>query len=149
MTIGTVTLESAAYIARYCLKKLNGPFAEIVDEKTGLKPYERFHSQTGEIVTVVPEYSSMSRYPSIGTDWINSFTTDVYPKDFTTIRGSRMRPPRYYDKQLKKLDPDMYDDIKQGRVINMRNFADDNTEQRLSAKEVVKSAQNKSLIRSL
>lgn len=149
MTIGTVTFESAAYIARYCLKKINGPHADIVDEKTGLKPYERFHSQTGEIVTVMPEYSTMSRRPAVGRDWITTYTTDVYPKDFTTIRGSRMRPPRYYDKYLKELNPDLYDDIKQGRVINMRNFADDNTEQRLLAKETVKTAQTSSLIRSL
>lgn len=149
VTIGTVTFESAGYIARYCTKKINGKLAEVIDEKTGLKPYERFHSQTGEIVQVRPEYSTMSRRPAIGRDWIASFTPDVYPKDFTTIRGLRFRPPRYYDKYIQAIDPFLYDDIKQGRALKIKEFADDNTEQRLSAKLEVKAAQFNQLKRSL
>lgn len=149
VTIGTVTFASAAYIARYCMKKINGKLADVINEKTGLKVYERFHSQTGEIVTVMPEYQTMSRRPAIGVDWIAAYTTDVYPKDFTTINGSRMCPPRAYDRYLKKVDPAMYEDIKQRRIMTAVTLADDNTEQRLLAKEAVKVAQNSQLKRSL
>jgi len=131
------------------MKKINGKLADVVDDKTGLKPYERIHSQTGEIVQVRPEYSTMSRRPAIGRDWISAYTTDVYPKDFTTIRGLRVRPPRYYDKYIKNIDPYLYDDIKNGRALKIQEFADDNTDERLSAKLQVKLAQHSQLKRSL
>lgn len=153
VTVGTVTFESAGYVARYCMKKVNGKLAEQIDEKTDLKHYERINAFTGEIHEVLPEYSTMSRGGrsghGIGYDWISRYTLDCYPKDFTTIRGVRMRPPKYYDRYLESIDPDMYDDIKAGRELKMLDMADDNTELRLSSREIVKAAQFKQLKRSL
>lgn len=121
VTIGTVTFESASYVARYCLKKINGKKADEIDPATGLKHYERINSHTGEISEVWPEYCTMSRGGRSGRgiahDWISKYTSDFYPKDFTTIRGRRVSPPAYYDRYLKSIDPFMYDDIKQGRVL--------------------------------
>jgi len=148
VTVGTVTFESAAYIARYVIKKLNGPLKDQVNKKTGLKPYERYHPFTGEIISVLPEYCTMSRRPGIGRDWIANYTRDVFPKDFTTIRGMRMQPPKYYDRYLKEIDPEMYDDIKAGRKLTAYQ-SDENTRERLSARETVKKAQNNQLTRSL
>jgi hypothetical protein len=139
VTIGEMTYESAAYVARYCLKKINGKGADQVNEETGLKPYERFNSFTGEIVQVRPEYTTMSRRPGIGHSWISDYRDDVYPKDFTTIRGRKVKPPKYYDEQLRQIDPDMYDDMKQGRIMRAYE-ANDNHEQRLRSKEKVKKA---------
>lgn len=149
VTVGTVTFESAGYVARYCMKKVNGKMAEHIDEKTDLRHYERINAFTGEIHQVLPEYSTMSRRPGIGHDWISRYTIDCYPKDFTTIRGVRMRPPKYYDRYLESIDPDMYDDIKSGRELSMMNMADENTVLRLSSREIVKEAQFKQLKRSL
>lgn len=153
VTIGTVSFESAGYVARYCLKKITGLGVDEIDETTGLKPYERVHSFTGEIVEVVPEYSTMSRGGTNGRgiayDWIDTYSSSVYPKDFTTIRGARMRPPKYYDKYIEAIDPSMYDDIKQGRKEIMYSLEQENSPLRLSQKEVVKEAQFKQLIRSL
>ena len=153
VTVGTVTFESAAYVARYCLKKINGEKAELIDEKTGLKHYERINSFTGEIIEVLPEYSTMSRGGKNGRGiahaWISKFHRDCYPKDFTTIRGMKTKPPRYYDKYIEQLDVEMYDDIKEGRRLNAFINADENTTDRLRQKEVVKLAQNEKLIRSL
>ena len=148
VTLGTVTFESAGYVARYCMKKLNGPLKDQVNEKTGLKPYERFNDYTGEISEVLPEYSTMSRRPGIGHTWISTYTRDVYPKDFTTIRGMRLAPAKYYDKYLRGIDPELYDDIKSGRELSTY-LSDDNTRERLSAKETVKKAQFNQLKRSL
>lgn len=157
VTIGTVTRESAGYVARYCVKKINGPQADKVDEKTGLKHYERINSFTGEIIEVIPEYSTMSRggrgsdgnnLRGIGYTWLNRYKSDVYPKDFTTIRGVRVAPPKTYDMYLKELDPFMYDDIKAGRMLSMSQ-SEENSELRLRQREKVKEAQNKQLIRSL
>jgi len=148
VTIGTMTFESAAYVARYCMKKLNGPLAEQINPKTDLRHYERINEFTGEIVPVLSEYSTMSRRPGIAHNWIANFTRDVYPKDFTTIKGIRMQPPKYYDKYLGSIEPDMYDDIKAARALSGYNSTD-NTSLRLSARETVKKAQFKQLKRSL
>lgn len=149
VTIGKVTFESAAYCARYCVKKINGPMEEIIDDKTGLKHYERFNNFTGEIIEVQKEYATMSTVPAIAHNWIRNYKSDCYPKDFTTIRGKRTPNPRYYDKYLKSIDEVMYDDIKSARQLKMALLSDDNTEQRLSDREVVKKAQFNQLKRSL
>ena len=157
VTIGEVTFESAAYVARYVLKKITGKGQDIINEKTGLKPYERINSFTGEISTVLPEYATMSRggrtnsganLRGIGYSWFERFHGDIYPKDFTTIRGHKVAPPRVYDTYLKEIDLDMYDDIKAGRALSTYNSLD-NTELRLSQREKVLEAQNKQLKRSL
>jgi len=153
VTIGTVSFESAGYVARYCMKKINGPLKDQISKKTGLKPYERIHPYTGEIIEVVPEYSTMSRGGTNGRgiayDWFTRFRGDCYPKDYTTIRGMRMQPPKYYDEQLRQIDPDMYDDIKSGRSLSMNIMQIENKGPALSARETVKKAQFNQLKRSL
>lgn len=148
VTIGTVTFESAGYVARYCMKKINGPLKDQINEKTGLKHYERYNDFTGEISEVLPEYATMSNRPGIGHSWISSYRSDVYPKDFTTIRGMRMKPPKYYDRYLEQIDVEMYDEIKNGRQLDAY-LSDENSSARLSAKETVKKAQFSQLKRSL
>lgn len=148
ITIGTVTFESAGYVARYCMKKLNGQLKEQPDKKTGLKPYERIHPYTLEQYEVLQEYSTMSRNPGIAHHWFTRFSGDVYPKDYTTIRGHRMQPPRFYDEKLRALDPDMYDEIKATRALRAYQI-DEDTVPSLSQKETVKKAQFKQLNRSL
>lgn len=151
VTIGTVTFESAAYVARYCMKKINGPKAEEINEKTGLKHYERFNNFTGEIVSVWPEYATMSRGGRNGRglayNWINNYTGDCYPKDFTTIRGVKMKPPKYYDRYLEEMEPQLYDDIKAARELSM--YENMEHSDRLKAKEIVKQAQFKQLKRQV
>jgi len=148
VTVGDVTFESAAYCARYIMKKLNGPACEVVNDETGLRPYERFDSRTGEIVEVEKEYCAMSRRPGIARDWIQKFTGDCYPKDFVTVRGVKVRPPRYYDQYLESVNPDLLDDVKAQRAF-VSSLSDDNSELRLSQKKTVKEAQFDQLKRNL
>ena len=152
VTIGSVSFESAAYVARYCMKKITGKKADEIDTQTGLKHYERFNQYTGEIHQILPEYSAMSngghRGHGIGYGWISKYTRDVYPKDFTTVRGVKMRPPRYYDKYINSIDADMYDDIKAGRLLKGYQN-EDNTPERLKVREAVKKAQFNQLKRQL
>jgi hypothetical protein len=148
VTIGECTYESAAYVARYVMKKINGPMADKINPDTGLKHYERYNDFTGEITEVLPEYTTMSRRPGIGRDWIARYTRDCYPKDFTTINGKRCKPPKAYDRYLREIDPELYDDIKAGRVLAAYE-SEDNTESRLQAREKVAEAQNRQLKRSL
>jgi hypothetical protein len=150
--IGDVSYESAAYVARYIMKKQNGVKAELVDEKTGLKPYERYNSFTGEIHEVMPEYNCMSRGGQhgngIAADWIARFSRDCYPKDYVTYDGIKRQIPRYYDKQVKKSEQNLIDDVKAERARKGYESSD-NTPERLTVREKVAQAKTKNLVRSL
>lgn len=150
--IGDVSFESAAYVARYIMKKVNGRAADQIDEKTGLKPYERFNDFTGEIHEVLPEYTDMSRGGrsgrGIGHEWITRYSGDCYPKDFVTIDGIKRSIPRYYDEQLKRESPDMYDELKAWRA-KQGYESPDNSPERLAVRENVTRAKTKQLKRSL
>lgn len=91
-TVGALTFESAAYTARYVMKKQNGKKA--AEEGT----YWRHDSETGETYEVEPEFAGMSRRPGIGKTWFEKYKDDVYPNDFVVMRGKKCRLPKYYDK---------------------------------------------------
>lgn len=138
-TIGTVTFESAAYVARYCLKKINGDLAE--------DHYTRSHPLTGEILQVDPEYATMSRRPAIGKDWYSQFKGDLYPSDFIISRGNKVPVPKYYDRLLAMEDPETLQAIKEQRIEDATKYKKDNTRRRLAVRETVKKAQLKLLPR--
>jgi hypothetical protein len=148
VNVGEVNIKSAGYVARYCMKKISGLGADIINEVTGLKHYERFCDITGEIIEVLPEYSTMSRRPGIGSNWIHTYKSDVYPKDFVTVAGRPTRPPRYYDKYLKDTDPDLYDYLKACREEDAY-LSPDNTIDRLKQRETCANARLQQLKRSL
>lgn len=139
--IGDVSFESAAYVARYCLKKLTGPDADA--------KYIRVHPLTGEIVQVRPEYATMSRRPGIGTGWFEDFRSDVYPHDYVVHEGARMRPPKFFDRILELDDPRMFRALKRRRLLDQKANADNNTPDRLRVREKVKQAQVSQLKRGL
>lgn len=136
ITIGELTFESASYTARYCLKKITGPLADTIDKNTGLRPYERVNEKDGRIVEVLPEYATMSRNPGIAYNFINRYTSDCYPKDFIHINGNRSGLPRYYDEQLKKINIDLYDEVKQKRIVSAYE-SNENSVNRLRQKAII------------
>lgn len=138
-TVGALTFESAAYVARYSLKKINGPLEQKPDEKTGLRVYERVHPHTFEILEVEKEFVSMSN--GIGKDHYLNYTLDMYPRDTVVINGFDRRPPRYYDDLYDQEQPDLMEEIRQKRVERMHTHRKDNTPQRLEQREKVKMAQ--------
>jgi hypothetical protein len=148
VTVGNMTWQSAAYVARYVMKKINGQLKDKRDPKTGLKPYERYNQFTGEIVEVIPEYTTMSRRPGIGHGWVREYHGDVYPKDYTTVNGMRQKPPRYYDNFIRNIDPILLDEVKAERELAAYEN-EENKAERLEAREKVKLAQNSQLKRSI
>lgn len=132
-TIGDVTFQSAAYVARYIMKKVNGDAAQ--------NHYTKLDPNTGEIYQIKPEYTTMSRRPGIGHGWFEKFTKDVYPSDFIVINDKKVRPPKYYDTQFEILNPDAYEKIKSNRLKNAKKHVDNNTPERLHVRERVKKAQ--------
>jgi len=129
-TIGRITFESAAYVARYSLKKVNGPAAET--------HYSRIIPETGEIVQISPEYTTMSRRPGIGSGWFDKFSSDVYPSDEVIVSGRKSRPPRYYDKLLdKRGDGLLLDQLKFQREQKSKAHVLESEPDRLAVREGV------------
>lgn len=105
--IGQVSFDSANYVAGYITKKRKGDnFKDY---------YKRVNIETGEIVDIEPEYSTMSRRPGIGSEHYEKYKGDMYPKDFTTVNGQEVSIPRYYDRKLELDDDYLYEMIKEKR----------------------------------
>jgi len=85
---GSVTFESAGYCARYASKKL-------------------VHGNDGN-----HDFDPISRKSSkhaIGKKWIEKYwNTDCFNQGFILVNGSKCSIPRYYEKWLKKHQPDAW-----------------------------------------
>lgn len=139
--IGEVTFKSAAYVARYITKKLNGDMAE--------GHYNQTDADTGEVTTKVPEFVRMSYKPAIGKRWFDKFGDECYVNDFVIVDGHKMKPPRYYDKLLAARDPAKFDRIRSARVQHATDHTDDNTPERLAVRERVQQAKSKTETRPM
>lgn len=111
-SIGEVTFESAAYVARYIMKKVTGDDA-IEHYAYGVDP------DTGEVLTRTPEFCHMSLKPGIGAKWLEKYVTDVYPTGAMVVRGVESSPPRYYDKLFRRIDRKEFDYMKSDRAANV------------------------------
>ena len=104
--------------------------------------------ETGEMHSVKPEYSTMSRRPGIGKGWFDKYKKDVYPRDYLIVNGQKTRPPKYYDGQYE-----LENEFGMNRILIKRrkegSKSDENTLDRLEAREKVKRAQIKEIKRKL
>lgn len=141
-SIGNVTFASAAYIARYVEKKRTGD-----GNKTD---YEILDLDTGEINFRKKEYNQMSRASGIGKEWLALYNNDVYATDKVITReGRQLRPPRYYDKQYKKLDAARLAHLKTVRELEALAMSEHHTTHRLRVQEEVANARSRHLRRTL
>jgi hypothetical protein len=138
---GMVTPESAAYVARYTMKKINGAAESDQYRRVAIVP------ETGELRTwhVMPEFALMSRRPGIGSEWFNRFASDAFPSDFITINGVKRPVPRFY--LLKLAEADQAKIVRQ-RKANAKRHADNNTEARLLTRHKSQALRAKLLVRS-
>lgn len=143
-TIGDVTFESAAYVARYVMKKVRGEGAP--DHYSNwIDPI------TGEITEVKPEYATMSRRDGIGKSWFDKYKNDVFPNDYCVIRGHEVKPPRYYETLLKQYYPEEHEQLKAKRkeeAPEVYEYYDERMD-RLWVSQIVKEEVLKRLIRDL
>lgn len=139
-SIGDLTFESAAYIARYIMKKQTG------DKK---KHYEIQDMETGEIQIRKKEFNQMSRQPGLGQAWLKKYEKDVYPHGKVIIRGHRVNTPRYYDKKYKETNQLEYEQLQYQRQQEAKTQTEHHTPERLAVQEQVKKASIKSLKRNL
>jgi len=131
-TIGDVTLESAAYIASYCQKKILGKWSQV--------HYARIDKETGEMELVQPEYICMSRRPGIARTWYNQYKNDIYPKDYVMENGKLFRPAKYYDKIYDIEYPEKMQKIRKIRLQLCKKNADNSVSERLRVREACASA---------
>lgn len=129
-TIGDVTFESAAYVARYITKKITGDQAA-----------DHYGSRT-------PEYITMSRRPGIGRPWLERFSADVYPSDHVVLRGKQLRPPKYYDNIFELEDPTTFAKVVRKRLAAVQDSEWNQTPERLAVREFIQLEKCKLLRRS-
>lgn len=109
--LGEVTFESAAYCARYCLKKLKGKMRDNLEVACDI--------QTGEVLLRVDEFARMSTNPGIGRLFYEKYGDDIRRTDSVVARQKYLCiPPRYYDKLTEKFYPEIYDEIKRNRLTD-------------------------------
>lgn len=133
-SVGEMNFQSAAYVARYAMKKLNG---DVVDSRS----YGRVDLRSGEILPLVAEFIHMSLKPGIGRAWIEKYVDDVYAFDRVVVNGVETKPPRYYDKFVQVKHPFAWRDIAFDREEKALSRAADQTDARLDVRRVVLEAQ--------
>lgn len=78
--VGSLTPESANYVAGYILKKVKGKYAA------------EYYANLG----IEPEFVLMSRKPGIGEDYVVKHKDYYQVNRYVTIKGTKYPLPRYY-----------------------------------------------------
>ncbi len=140
--IGELTFESAAYVARYIMKKVGGHQGET-------HYLSHTNLDTGEVVSRKPEYVTMSLKPGIGASWYEKFHGDVFPRDEVVSGGRLARPPAFYDTLLERDHPEVLERLKSERRVKAKKHDDNNTPDRLAVREKLKELQARRLKRTI
>lgn len=123
--VGTLTPAACMYTAKY-LQKDPDTLAE--------------HGQVGNDAAPVEytEFSLQSRNPALGRKFIETYWEDVYGDDFDAViwDGVKIRPPRYYDRWLKKNHADVWKRIREKRLEERTEEA---SYRELFAREITKA----------
>lgn len=130
--IGSVSIQSAGYVARYIMKKITGDDAV---------------AYYGDLV---PEYTHMSK--GIGKAWFDKNWKDVYPSDFVIHDGRRFPAPRYYDGLFELNHPSAFLGLRTKRLSKSGNpldVKDDDKDRRLRVREDVTKLRVKRLKKEL
>lgn len=95
-TVGEANWETAAYCARYVMKKIGGAQAE--------EHYRRVDEECGYEYWIEPEFARMSLKPGIGARWFEKYERDFIEDDDCPVagRGVQKKVPRYYAELYKR-----------------------------------------------
>jgi len=134
-TVGNFSFESAAYVARYVMAKVNGDQAEAW--------YRVVDPDTGEVIDRVPEFCHMSLRPGIGALWLDRYRSDVYPHGLMVVNGKEVTPPKYYERRYKRFAEGSEElaslEERRARARRERGVQD-STDERLKVREQVAAA---------
>lgn len=142
-TVGEANWETAAYCARYCMKKVGGVLAD--------EHYRRWDEENGYEYWIEPEFARMSLKPGIGAGWLEKYKSDFYPSDEFPVpgRGVQYKLPRYYDELVSRSDPEMVEEVKQKRLEHRAKNKEEYSYDRLMSKFRCKKSQLSLLRREL
>nr|UXQ88066.1 MAG: replication initiation protein [Microvirus sp.] len=104
-------IGTAAYVSKYITKKITGD--------QSIDAYGYLDEETGEILQIIPEYTTMSTVPGIGGNWLDKYHKTDLTKGYITHEGVKFRIPRYYMDRLEKLDPSLHQLIKESTAARM------------------------------
>lgn len=124
VSVQDLTPQTAAYCARYIMKKVTGDLAE---------------NYYGDLV---PEFSRCSLKPGIGSAWFERYGRNVYAIDGCIVDGDKLAPPRYYDKLKKKVGYWDNDDgdLQLAREKRRKAAFADNSDERLVVRRLVQES---------
>lgn len=110
--IGEFSFDTAAYVARYTMKKVNGPRAHA---------HYRRVDKNGDEYFLEKEFAKASNKPAIGKTWFDKYAvSDVLAYDRIVVDSNAGRgyskPPRYYDKLSERRDAEFYKMTKEKRM---------------------------------
>lgn len=136
--VSPVNFQTAAYVARYIMKKITGDMAQ--------HHYTRI-TIDGEVQQLEPEYSTMSK--GIGSDWYEKYRKDLWPSDEVPVSDGKIikKVPRFYEEKLKAEDPGLHEEVKRLRQQFRKDNLEEYTAERLWSKYQVKKAQTNLLTR--
>lgn len=125
VVIGEVTFDSAAYVARYILKKQTGPGSAGFYESQGL----------------FPEFSRMSRRPGLARQYYDRESGRIYQYDQIILTDGnglpkKVKPPAYFDRLYGEEEPEAMKVIKDRR----RDLAEISLQQRLEKTDLTEVA---------
>lgn len=140
-TVAACTFQTAAYCARYIMKKVTGTRAS--DHYTWTDPI------SGETHERKPEYCQMSLKPGLGLDWYRQYRSDLWPDDFCVVDGKKYKIPAYYGKQLEKEENCNYVKMKEQRAQDAIKRKSDNTKERLAVRHKCTEAKVSTLKRGM
>lgn len=151
VAIGTLTVASAGYAARYCMKKITGPQAE--------REYLR-HEPDGQCFWVHPVFARMSRMifsedratrrgGGLGAPWVDRYWDSDAMSEFVVMDGKRVPMPDYCVKRRFKDQPDVIEARKAVALRFLAEHAEDYSGPRLRAREEVMQLRMSLLHRAL
>lgn len=145
ITLGDVTYESCAYVARYVIKKQKGKGSAEFYDNLGLEP----------------EFVRMSRRPGIAREWFEENKDKIYEFDEIFLSDGKgnlrtLKPARYFDRLYDNYKPEQLEEIKSRRRIagelkrenEMRTLGFENRNDYLAYKEELTSKRISNAVRA-
>lgn len=144
IVLGSLTWETAAYTARYVLKKFKGESKEET---------EKHYKEAG----ILPEFTRCSRKPGIAANYFYKNFEKIYKNDEIILPlGKVTKPPKFFDNLLKGCDFELHEatvsnrkhiaELKQAIVFKQHGYTE---EQYFQIQEENKKNQVKALTRYL
>ncbi|QCQ84575.1 replication initiator protein [Blackfly microvirus SF02] len=144
--IGAVNFKTCSYVARYCMKKVDGAKREA--------GHYLVYTSDGVVSERLPEFALMSRRPGIGTPWYDKYGNEVRNHDSIVIDGKEVPSIRYYDLKFEALDPEGYERVKRKRsratsIVEHRRRLAERKPERMRVREVLLMKRMKEKARKL